>query len=364
MSLIDDALKRARERTKAAEPPPARKDPWAYAPLPERSGPRSRSILAVALLVALAAAVGILVVGRRSGGGPPGSAISATLAATPGAAPEPQTSTVSRSTTMDTIEVAPPPGVRVPQRPGTAVSRPAEAPAPAATGAIAPPTMPIGVSRVPEPVPAAALPTPRPAPAAASSSSPPAPNRPPSPPGQSRPSSEPARPARFSSAAPLDSPPVVEMTTASGSPRIVRAPSSTSTFGSTSVPAPAPAPVPAASTVAVPDSGGRPARSDYDAPPVAAGPRSALPSVAPRGEVVRSSASNIPAKNYVSSFTAPNGAKIDLGGIVYSETSPVALVNGRVLPPGGMVEGLMVVSIEENRLELEGEGVHVFLSLK
>lgn len=363
MSLIDDALKRARERTKAAEAPPARKDPWAYAPLPERSGPRARTILAVALLVALAAAVGILVVGRRSGGGPPASAPSATLAPTPGAAPEPQTSVASRATTMNTVEVAPPQGVRSPQRPGTAVSRPTESLAPPATGAIAPPTMPIGVSRVPESVPAAALPTPRPAPAAAASSPPPAPNRPPSPPGQSRPPSDAVRQARFASAAPLDSPPVVEMTMASGSPRIVRAPSTTSTFGSTSVPAPAPGPVPAASTVAVPDAGSRP-RSDYDAPPVAAGPRSALPSVAPRGDVVRSSASNIPAKNYVSSFTAPNGAKIDLGGIVYSETSPVALVNGRVLPPGGMVEGLMVVSIEENRLELEGEGVHVFLSLK
>ena len=44
MSLIDEALKRARAQTDNPREPgvsPVPKDPWAYAPLPERR-PRSR----------------------------------------------------------------------------------------------------------------------------------------------------------------------------------------------------------------------------------------------------------------------------------------------------------------------------------
>ncbi len=376
MSLIDDALKRARERENAggADNPPARKDPWDYAPLPEkRSGSQSRTILAIVLMAGLAVAVGIVLLGRRSGGGPPVSTASAY--GSPAAIPT--SGAASQSQPLQTVEVAPPPGVRLPRQPAAPVDR---------TNSVArqpTPSIPIGVSLAGERTFPAIAPTPRPAPAAASA--------PAAPPGQARPyapesvpsrtaagagtgaaagnAPAPPRPARFaassgSSAAIPDPPsvPVVEMSSASGSPRIARTRASAPPAGSAS----ASVPSPPASAAEVPDTGSRSARSDYDAPPVQApaGSRSALANVAPRNEVVHTSAANLPARSYVGSFVAPNGVKIDLGGIVYSETSPVALVNGRVLPTGGMVEGLMVVSIEENRLELEGEGVHVFLSVK
>jgi len=42
----------------------------------------------------------------------------------------------------------------------------------------------------------------------------------------------------------------------------------------------------------------------------------------------------------------------------------VALINGRVVPVGGIVDGLTVASIEEGRIELVGDGVHVYLNLR
>ena len=72
-----------------------------------------------------------------------------------------------------------------------------------------------------------------------------------------------------------------------------------------------------------------------------------------------------PGKPAPATFDArPNGSKIELGGIVYSETSPVALLNGRVLPVGGVIEGLTIAGIEENRVTLRGEDVTVYLTLK
>lgn len=68
-------------------------------------------------------------------------------------------------------------------------------------------------------------------------------------------------------------------------------------------------------------------------------------------------------RTYVGSLVAPGGGRVELGGIVFSE-SPAALLNGRVLPVGGVVEGLTVARIEENRVELQGDGITVFLSLR
>jgi hypothetical protein len=69
-------------------------------------------------------------------------------------------------------------------------------------------------------------------------------------------------------------------------------------------------------------------------------------------------------KTYVGEVTAPDGAKIELGGIVFSETNPVALINGKVLGPGATVEEFTIVSIQPDRVELRGRGITMFLSLK
>jgi hypothetical protein len=69
-------------------------------------------------------------------------------------------------------------------------------------------------------------------------------------------------------------------------------------------------------------------------------------------------------RTYVGAVVAPNGIRVELGGIVYSETNASALLNGRILPVGGVVEGLTITSIEENRVELSGDGVTIHLTLR
>jgi hypothetical protein len=69
-------------------------------------------------------------------------------------------------------------------------------------------------------------------------------------------------------------------------------------------------------------------------------------------------------KSYAGSVTLPGGARIELGGIVWSETEPRALLNDRILGIGGYVEGFNVTKIEENRVALEKDGVTIYLSMK
>jgi hypothetical protein len=69
-------------------------------------------------------------------------------------------------------------------------------------------------------------------------------------------------------------------------------------------------------------------------------------------------------KTYIGEVNVPDGGKIELGGIVYSESSPVALINDKVLPPGGVVEEFTIISIKPDRVELNGRGITIFLTLK
>jgi outer membrane biosynthesis protein TonB len=67
---------------------------------------------------------------------------------------------------------------------------------------------------------------------------------------------------------------------------------------------------------------------------------------------------------YAGEFQAPDGGKITLEGIVYSESNPVALINGKVLPPGAVVEEFTIVSIQPDRVELKGRGTSISITLK
>ena len=69
-------------------------------------------------------------------------------------------------------------------------------------------------------------------------------------------------------------------------------------------------------------------------------------------------------KTYAGSVTLPGGARIELGGIVWSETEPRALLNDRIVATGGYVEGFSVAKIEEGRVALEKDGVTIYLSVK
>ncbi|HEV2062923.1 MAG TPA: hypothetical protein VGS00_00045, partial [Thermoanaerobaculia bacterium] len=75
------------------------------------------------------------------------------------------------------------------------------------------------------------------------------------------------------------------------------------------------------------------------------------PASAPPGRLAPTLANG---HTYVGSISLPGGAKIELGGIVYSESNATALVNGRIVGAGAYVEGFTVVKIEQARLELEG----------
>ncbi|MEP6767651.1 MAG: hypothetical protein ABJC61_03200 [Acidobacteriota bacterium] len=260
MSLIDEALKRAREQTTRPPDPAARptprsaEDPWAYAPLPERRRPRPavRTLAALAgAIAALAAAVWILRSPRRE------AAPSRSPAETP--AGQSARSEPHRST---------------------------ETPAAAAIQKAAPSVGTGGSDR-----------------------------------------SRAVRPDVGSVEPGGSAPP--RGRGASGSPPPV-APSSAVASSSPHLPAPS------RSRTLLPGETPPPGRR-----PVPPGTRTAA-----------------------GVFVAPDGTRIELGGIVFSEANPVALLNGRVLPVGGVVSGMTVVAIEENRVELEGEGTRVFLSLR
>lgn len=116
----------------------------------------------------------------------------------------------------------------------------------------------------------------------------------------------------------------------------------------------------------------RAAMTSFPAPPTAVSRVKATPSPAAAvREVVealpapaRTAQTLVGGRNFVGSIALPDGAKLELGGIVWSETEPRALLNDRIVAVGAYVEGFTVAKIEEDRIELEKDGVTVFLSVK
>jgi hypothetical protein len=82
------------------------------------------------------------------------------------------------------------------------------------------------------------------------------------------------------------------------------------------------------------------------------------------GAASRSAHAIVDGKNYVGSVTLPGGATVELGGIVWSETEPRALLNDRIVATGAYVEGFSVVKIEEGRVLLQKDGATISLSVK
>jgi len=110
-------------------------------------------------------------------------------------------------------------------------------------------------------------------------------------------------------------------------------------------PARAPRPTPAADIPGMPAT--EPATTE--APPAA-------PAPAPRPPRA--------GRTYPSVASLPNGVRIELGGIVWSETEPRALLNERVLGVGSYVEGWSVQTIEEDRVVLEKDGATITITVK
>jgi len=83
------------------------------------------------------------------------------------------------------------------------------------------------------------------------------------------------------------------------------------------------------------------------------GAAAATPPAAPEG----------PAATYVRRAPLPGGGAIALGGIAFS-TNPVALLNGKVVGIGEVVDGMTVVAIAPGRVDLEGRGTRLALLIK
>jgi hypothetical protein len=124
-------------------------------------------------------------------------------------------------------------------------------------------------------------------------------------------------------------------------------------------PKPAPAVTPAAETPAAP------------APlPVATPAPTPVPAVA---APIRAPAPPAPAastggledgKSYLNEVPIPGGGVVKLNGIAYSPDHPVAVLDGRVMGPGEVVQGFTVVEILADHVTLQGHGAKVSVSLK
>jgi hypothetical protein len=60
------------------------------------------------------------------------------------------------------------------------------------------------------------------------------------------------------------------------------------------------------------------------------------------------------AKEFVRRVDLPDGSKLELGGIAYSETAPFAYLNGRLLKVGEGIAGYTLVAIERDRVVVRG----------
>jgi hypothetical protein len=86
--------------------------------------------------------------------------------------------------------------------------------------------------------------------------------------------------------------------------------------------------------------------------------------VAPPPHAASQAPTLISGKTYAGAVTLPGGARIELGGIAWSEAEPRALLNDRIAAVGAYVEGFTVSKIEQDRVALEKAGVTIFITVK
>jgi hypothetical protein len=100
------------------------------------------------------------------------------------------------------------------------------------------------------------------------------------------------------------------------------------------------------------------------ATPVSPGPFSSVQGFPPATVAPDRPTALVDGKTYFGSITLPGGTRIELGGIVSSESNATALVNGKIVGAGAYVDGFTVIRIEEGRIELQGNGLTIFLALR
>ena len=100
-----------------------------------------------------------------------------------------------------------------------------------------------------------------------------------------------------------------------------------------------------------------PAAPAPSAPEVSAAPQPSGPSEA----AVAAGLEN--GKTFVREMPVPGGGKLTLNGIAFSE-NPVALFTDKVVSPGEEIQGFKVSKVEAGRVELQGHGVTVYVTVK
>lgn len=116
------------------------------------------------------------------------------------------------------------------------------------------------------------------------------------------------------------------------------------------------------STASSPSRQARATGGRAETPPAGPGGERRVRIVSP-GQTARPAAAEAP-KTAVRVLELPGAVRIELGGIAWSEERPFALMNGRVVGPGDVVESLAVVAIAQRHVELQGDAGHFLLRLK
>jgi hypothetical protein len=120
-------------------------------------------------------------------------------------------------------------------------------------------------------------------------------------------------------------------------------------------------PTPVTPVPAAPTRRPRPTSAAASPPPTGPAEEAEAPTRAPAPKPSGATSSG---RTYAGSVTLSGGAKIELGGIVWSETEPRALLNDRVLGVDSYVEGYRVAKIDEDRVALEKDGVTIYVTVK
>jgi hypothetical protein len=93
-------------------------------------------------------------------------------------------------------------------------------------------------------------------------------------------------------------------------------------------------------------------------------PTVAAPIRAPAPPPVASNGGPEDGKSYVNEVPIPGGGVVKLNGIAYSPDHPIAVLDGRVVAPGEVVQGFTVLEIQADHVTLQGHGAKVSVSLK
>jgi hypothetical protein len=130
------------------------------------------------------------------------------------------------------------------------------------------------------------------------------------------------------------------------------------------VPPVAETPLPRSQPAPVPEQEARLAPPPVPTPAPSPVPTVATPIRAPAPPPAASNGGPEDGKAYVNEVPVPGGGVVKLNGIAYSPDHPIAVLDGRVVAPGEVVQGFTVLEIQADHVTLQGHGAKVSVSLK